>query len=491
MSASTAQRAGSALFWKGLQHAGVKAIFFLRLLVLARLLTPDDFGLLAISMVALGILSQVTDFGLVPALVQRADVNEPHYHSAWTLGVLRAMAISAVVFLGAPLIAWAFEEPRAELIIRVLALRPLLEAFASIKVVDLNRALRFRALAFLRLPEALASTVIAIALAPSLGVWALVAGSLAGPAVVLVLSYFLAPYRPRFLLDRPAAASLIQFGRWIFTVSIISVLGTALLRLVIARQLGTVELGLYYLGASLAFLPSDIASQVVGDVTFPLYSRLQANLAKMRRVFQSVFTGLLALLLPLCALLIALAPGLVTHILGPKWEGTVPVIRILALVNIVGLLGDTVVPLLKGIGQPSKVAAATGSQTAVLVAVMWFFTGYWGVGGAALAWLPAIAVSQVIIIKYLYDLLPHPFAGLLKPAGIVVLVSLSGAAIAMKIYEMLPNLFGLIGAAAASTAFIGGMLWIFERRLSLGLLDDLAQVFPRLANRIGYHPGKL
>ncbi|MCB0316304.1 MAG: oligosaccharide flippase family protein, partial [Calditrichaeota bacterium] len=112
MSASTAQRAGSALFWKGLQHAGVKAIFFLRLLVLARLLTPDDFGLLAISMVALGILSQVTDFGLVPALVQRADVNEPHYHSAWTLGVLRAMAISAVVFLGAPLIAWAFEEPR-------------------------------------------------------------------------------------------------------------------------------------------------------------------------------------------------------------------------------------------------------------------------------------------------------------------------------------------------------------------------------------------
>ncbi|MCB0296684.1 MAG: polysaccharide biosynthesis C-terminal domain-containing protein, partial [Calditrichaeota bacterium] len=188
---------------------------------------------------------------------------------------------------------------------------------------------------------------------------------------------------------------------------------------------------------------------------------------------------------------IALAPGLVTHILGPKWEGTVPVIRILALVNIVGLLGDTVVPLLKGIGQPSKVAAATGSQTAVLVAVMWFFTGYWGVGGAALAWLPAIAVSQVIIIKYLYDLLPHPFAGLLKPAGIVVLVSLSGAAIAMKIYEMLPNLFGLIGAAAASTAFIGVMLWIFERRLSLGLLDDLAQVFPRLANRIGYHPGKL
>ena len=255
MSASTAQRAGSALFWKGLQHAGVKAIFFLRLLVLARLLTPDDFGLLAISMVALGILSQVTDFGLVPALVQRADVNEPHYHSAWTLGVLRAMAISAVVFLGAPLIAWAFEEPRAELIIRVLALRPLLEAFASIKVVDLNRALRFRALAFLRLPEALASTVIAIALAPSLGVWALVAGSLAGPAVVLVLSYFLAPYRPRFLLDRPAAASLIQFGRWIFTVSIISVLGTALLRLVIARQLGTVELGLgLVLGDAVAFL---------------------------------------------------------------------------------------------------------------------------------------------------------------------------------------------------------------------------------------------
>ena len=99
------QMAGTALVWKAVQLAGVKGIFVVRLLILARLLSPEDFGLLAIALTALGFLLNLTDFGMVPALVQGAHINEKHYNAAWTMNVTRALAISGCVFLGAPIIA--------------------------------------------------------------------------------------------------------------------------------------------------------------------------------------------------------------------------------------------------------------------------------------------------------------------------------------------------------------------------------------------------
>jgi O-antigen/teichoic acid export membrane protein len=283
-----AEQAGTSISWKAIQHAGVKIIFLIRLVILARLLSPDDFGLLAISMVAIEVLMSITDFGMIPALVQRTDIDRNHYDSAWTVGVVRGLAIAGFVFLAAPLIADLFAEPRSAWIIRAVSFRPLIEASASIGVANLIRSLSFRPLAFIKLSEALANTVISIALAPYLGVWALVAGSLIGPAVYLAVSYILVPHQPRLNFDRNAVGSLIRFGRWIFLTGLIAVAGSSVLRVVISRQLGTVELGLYFLSAKLAFLPAEIASEVIGDVSFPLYSRLQENLEKVTRAFQSL-----------------------------------------------------------------------------------------------------------------------------------------------------------------------------------------------------------
>lgn len=486
MKEQIARKVGSAFFWKAVQHTGVKVIFLVRLLVLARLLSPDDFGLLAVSMVAVGIMNRVTDFGMIPALVQRPAARDAHYHTAWTVGIIRALTIAAVVLLAAPFVARLFTEPRAAVIMQVLAILPLLEASASIKVAELVRTLRFRTLTFIKLPEALTNTIIAIALAPSLGVWALVAGALAGPTAMSILSYFLAPYRPRFSLDRQAARALIQFGRWIFLIGLIAVLGNSVLRLVITRQLGTAELGLYFLGASLAFLPADVASQVIGDVTFSLYARLQGNREKATRAFTSVLTGLFAVLTPICTLLIALAPPVVENVLGPKWEGTVPVIRILALASMIGLLGETIVPILKGMGRPSKVVVMEGVQTLLLIAGVVFFTRYWGLAGAALAWLPAIAISQLIGSKYARDLLPHAFAGLLKPFSVIAGIAVVGALFASGIYQMIPGLTGLMLGIALTAAGTGLVLWIADRWLALGLVDDLARAFPQVATLVGY-----
>ena len=113
MDGSFARRAGDALIWKAIQLASTKGIFFVRTLILARLLAPADFGLFAIAVSAVGFFMTTTELGMVPALVQRPEAEETHYDGAWTVGMVRALGVSAVLVVAAPVIAHLFAEPRA------------------------------------------------------------------------------------------------------------------------------------------------------------------------------------------------------------------------------------------------------------------------------------------------------------------------------------------------------------------------------------------
>ncbi|MGH2536479.1 MAG: oligosaccharide flippase family protein [Candidatus Promineifilaceae bacterium] len=488
MSGDLVQRAGSALAWQTIQLGGLKLIFLLRLLILARLLRPDDFGLLTIAASAIGFMLSLTNFGIVEALVQGAVVNERGYNSAWTVTLGRALVVTAGVFLAAPLAAEIFSEPRSVELIRVLAFRPLLDALASAKVAGLTRDLHFRPLAALRLSEALANTVISIALALPLGVWSLVIGTLAGSITRLVISYRVAPHRPRIILDAAAIRPLLQFGRWIYFSSLIAMAGGNILRIAIARQLGAAELGLYYLASQIAFLPAEVASEVVGSVAFPLYARLQRNVQLAARVFRTFFSGMAALLYPASMLIIALAPSLEAGVLGPQWVGTAPIMRILALVSMIGLFGNATRPILRGLGQPQRATAVGLVQYALLVMLVWWLAGRFGAVGAAAAWLPAVAASQVISALFMTRLFPGSLGGLRSPLVAVVFASAAGGMAAYGLDRIGPGLASLILAIAAGSLVSYILLWLLERRFSLGFGHNLAHFFPQIARRVGIPP---
>jgi O-antigen/teichoic acid export membrane protein len=482
------KQTGSALFWKAVQNAGVNIIFLVRLLILARLLSPEDFGLLAIAMTAIGVLLNVTDFGMIPALVQRPDANTDHYNTAWTVGIVRSLVITGVVFLAAPLIAEIFAEPAAVDIIRTLAILPLIEAAASIKVADLTRNLQFRSLAVAKVAGVLANTFVSIVLAQSLGVWALVIGTLTGPTIYAVISYILAPHRPRLSFDHNAAQPLIHYGRWIFLTSLVAISGGAALRVVISRQLGVAELGLYFLAAKLAFLPNEVASGVIGEVAFPLYARLQTNIRQAANLFRALFMGMLAALTPVFILMIVLITSLVDNFLGPRWGDTIPLIRLLAGVGLIGIIGDAVVPVLKGFGQPYKFAGLEGAQSLLLIVFAWILTERFGLIGAALAWFPAVVGTLVASFVFLNQILPQPFAKLKAPILAIATASGAGAVVALGIDNLIPGLAGFVAASLLAVIVIGSLLWLLDQRFNLGLFKDLARAFPQIAVLMGFAP---
>ena len=485
MSKDLARRAGGALIWRGLAEGAEKIIFLARLFILARLLAPEDFGLLAIGMVALTLTLRLTDFGVVAALIQAPATDKRHLDTAWTISVLRGVGIATLLLVAAPWIADAFGDPRATDIIRALALTALLQAAASIQVAKLNRELRFRGLAAIRLSGAIVNTAVAIVLAPSLGVWAMVWGAIAGEFVFMVVSYLVAPYRPRFSFSDKAAKGIARFGRWIFLIGIISVATDSAIRWIIANRLGVAELGLYFMAWRLAYLPMQLISELANEVAFPVYAQLQSNREKAAAAFRGLLVSVAAILVPTCLVFAWLVPELVQHVLGDGWRGTVGVMRLLILTSVLMLLSESLGPVLKGLGRPAGIAAMETLHLLIIGGLGWVLVGALGLPGAGVAWIVAVLAAQFMAARYAYEIFSEPFYGLARPLLAIAAASVLATAVAAVIVGSFPGIVGLVAGILASASMAGTAMLLLDRRFGLGILRTFLGPFPALRRFVG------
>jgi PST family polysaccharide transporter len=478
VSRQLARRAGSAVVWRSIALAGEKLIFLVRLFILARILLPEDFGLVAIGMAAMALMVSLTDLGVVAALVQQPSTDKDHLDTAWTISVFRGLIVMLLLLLAAPQIAAAFGEPAAKPFIQVIGFTVLLRSAASIRIAHLNRELHFRSLAVIGLATAVINTAVAVALAPGMGAWSLVWGNIAGAVTFFVASFLAAPYSPKFRFSRGSADSIMRFGRWMFLIGIIAVLSDTILRLIITRKLGVAELGLFFLAARLGFLPAQLITEILGTVAFPVYARLQSDREKAKNMYRRVLVATTLLMVPTCAIFACLVPSLVSDLLGERWQGTVVVMQLLVLSSVVGVLGDSVAPLLKGIGQPAKIAWMDAWQLLVLVLSAWFLVDYFGLAGAGLAWVVSVAASQFFAFAYARRLLDAPFRGLSRVLLAVVLSTALAAGIAIIVLSGLSGLTGILVAGGSSTLAALVVMVILDGRFDLGLRKTLAEPFP-------------
>jgi O-antigen/teichoic acid export membrane protein len=316
------------------------------LIVLARLLGPKDFGLVGMVTAFTGVLTWFRDFGLSAAAVQRPDITTDQHSTLFWINVLLGALLALVTLAAAPAIAAFYDEPRLLLVTAVLGTAFLFNAVGIQHSALLQRQMRFTAMAVISMVSLLVGTGIAIGgAAIGYGYWALVANSVTTPLVASVGFWLATGWVPGMPRRHAGIRSMMHFGGTLTLNGIIAYIGFNADKVMIGRFLGVDAVGIYGRGFQLVNIPTDNLNSAVGEVAFSALSRLQNDPARLRSYFLKGFSFVLGLTLPITIACGLFADDVVLVLLGPKWQASTEIVRllaptiaVLAIINPVGWL---------------------------------------------------------------------------------------------------------------------------------------------------------
>jgi O-antigen/teichoic acid export membrane protein len=369
---------------------------FIRTIVLARLLVPEDFGLLGIAILAVNVLETFSYTGFQSALIQKRDNIETYFDTAWTVSASRGLFLFLILLVSAPALASFFNSPNAVLIIQIVATASLITGLRNVGIISFQKNLEFHKQFKFELPPNLVDLIVSVSLAFILrDVWALVWGGMAGNLSRLFLSYYLHPYRPRLKFDKSQFKELFGFGKWVLGSSILIFLITQGDNVFVGKMLGVALLGLYQMAFLLAYLPSSEISYVISQVIFPAYSRLQDDMPALREGYLRVLQITLFLSAIISALIFALAPDFTAIFLGEKWMPMVPAMQILVLAAFLTSITETSALVFIAVGKPKIETIFQVTRFVVLAIFIYPLSLQWGIAGTSAAVLLSIAVSCI------------------------------------------------------------------------------------------------
>ncbi len=307
-----------------------RSIGLLSTFILARLLAPDDFGLVAIATSFLGLLLLLTSFSFDVALIQNQNADKVLYNTAWTFNVIAGVFLAFLLMIFAIPISNFYNEIRLEKILYVLAFSTFIDGFSNIGPVAFRKNLEFHKEFYFLLSKKIISFSVCILLAFSLrSYWALVWGSFAGKVLEVFLSYKVHPYRPR--LSLAGTRNLFGFSMWMFFNNSLFFAYNRLADFVISKLFGGHVLGIYSIAYELSNLPTTELVAPINRAVLPGYSKLADDELALRQGFLNVLSVIALFAVPSGVGLALVAEPLVLVVLGDKWKEVIPLMEILSL----------------------------------------------------------------------------------------------------------------------------------------------------------------
>jgi PST family polysaccharide transporter len=364
-------------------------------LVLARLLVPGDFGLIAMAMVLYAILEVMGSFSFDLALIQNKTAERRHYDTAWSMNVTYgAISALALVVAAAPGAAF-FREPRLEDVLYLLAITAFVQGLENIGVVAFRKQLDFRReVAFLLVKKLIAvATTITLAFVLR-NYWALAIGALVGRSLGVAISYRLHPFRPRFSFL--AWKELWRFSGWLLLNNVLIFAAVRGYDLIIGRIAGARSLGLYSIAYEISNLPTTELVYPVSRAVFPGFSKLAEKLDDLRQSVLQVVSLVALITMPVGIGIALLADPFVRILLGDRWLDAIPLIRLLAIYGVLRAMNAGLGDAYLATGQPRLIALINLPHLVVGWPLMIYLVDAHGVGVAGYA-LIAAALSVVTL----------------------------------------------------------------------------------------------
>lgn len=346
--------------------------------VMARLLPPAAFGLVALAGVVLRFGSYFAQMGMSQAIIQKPELEEEDIRAAFTSSVLLGALFSGVMIAAAPLTRLLFEQPEVVPLVRVMALGTFVSGLIVTAMSLLRRRMKFQTLAKMDIVTYLLGYGgVGVGLAwGGFGVWSLVWASLSQTIFIGLMAYAATRHSVRLYFNWARYRPLLVYGGRISVTSFLEFITGSLDTMVIGRVLGATLLGIYNRAFMLISLPLYLITTSVAKVIFPVFSQLQTNLGKLRAVYMASITLVGAVVLPLSAGMAVAAPELVRALLGPGWDAAVPVLRLMSLPVSLSLLTMFAGVMCDARALLNKKIVVNVATLVTLVALFWLLRGY-------------------------------------------------------------------------------------------------------------------
>ena len=465
-------RAARGTFWAFIIRAADRLSRLIKVIVLARILSPDDFGVFGIALLVLAILDSFSKTGYSQALIQKKENVRSYFDTAWTVGVVRAAVIAIIVVLLAEPAASLFKAPGVEHILRVIGISIVIQSLNNIAVIYFHRELVFHKLfkyIFIGTAVDFIVTITAAYLLRS--VWALVLGLLAGTLTTCIMSYVIEPYRPRFRFVRSQARELFGFGKWVLGSSILIFLITQGDDILVGSLLGATMLGFYQMAYRISNTPTTEAAHMVSMVSFPLYSKLQDNISRLKDAYLKILQLVAFFSFPIAGLIFILAPEFTELFLGEEWMPATPVIRALVLAGATRSIILTTLPLFRAIGKPKIETKWQVIRLVILVILIYPLSIKYGIMGTAISVLASAFISN---IGFCFEVIRIIKCGIRNFGKLVILPLINAVVISLCIYALkfyidAANFLGFFALVGISIIIFFGINYLFDRYLNYGI----------------------
>lgn len=349
-----------------LMRWSVRLLGLLSTLVLARLLMPEDFGLVAIATAYFGIIEGVTNLNLSAALIRFRENDPRLYGTAWTLGLVRGTILSALMAATAWPVAGLMEDPRLLWVILALSIQPLINGFTNPYFIDYEKNLTYGRVFVVNVSGKISSTLSSVTFAIIYqSYWALVIGILVSASVKVVMSYLMRPKLPRLCLS--ATRKILGFTIWLSGNSLLTSINNNMYNFVIGKRLGAESTGLFHVAAQLAGFIKEFTTGPISQVMFSAFSQLSGDIVRLRNAYVKVTAVIMLVSLPACAGLAFVSQDFIRVVLGESWLEMAPYLSILSLLVAVQSIVSVSDQVAMSIGQTKAIFKRKAAQTLVIV----------------------------------------------------------------------------------------------------------------------------
>lgn len=453
------------------------------LAILARLLTPSDFGLVGMVAAITGILNLFRDFGLSAASVQHHELSEDQSSALFWLNIAVGVVLAGITAACAHIIARFYHEPRLYWVTLAMASTFILNSAGNQHSAHLQRELRFTTLSVIDTGSTILGSVLAIAGAMvGWGYWALVAMAVATPLSSAMALWIVTAWIPRLPKLRAGIGSMIRFGSTLTFNGIVVYVASNFEKVLLGRYWGADAIGIYGRAYQLIRIPTDTLTGSVGEVAFSALSRLQNDPPRLRSYFLKGYSLVLALTLPATIACAVLAPDLIGFVLGPKWTEAAPIFRYLTPTILVFAIANPLSWLVMSIGWVKR-----GFKMSVVIApimIAGYFIGLpYGPKGVAVAYSTVMLLWLVPVTLWSVYRTAVSFKDVVNTAAHPLIASLIAGAVAYAACfayghdaQHLARL--IIGAVALTATYLVTILYVMDQK---SYYIDLLQKFTRRA----------